>query len=82
MKELLLILLYFSLFSLGQSSPNLLRSTISSSGISTQTENNYVVQQSIGKSSPVGLKQTSEHIVRQGFIQPAQLKRMLAVRAF
>ena len=66
------------MFSLGQTSPNLLRSTISNSGSSTKTENNYVLQQSIGQRSVVGLKQTSEHIVRQGFIQPAQLKRMLA----
>ena len=36
------------------------------------------MQQSIGQNSAIGLKQTSEHIVRQGFIQPAQLKRMLA----
>ena len=78
MKKLLLLLLCFPLFSLGQTSPNLLRSTISNSGSSTKTENNYVLQQSIGQNSAIGLKQTSEHIVRQGFIQPAQLKRMLA----
>tara|TARA_B100001142_G_C14054802_1_gene547325 strand:+ start:225 stop:719 length:495 start_codon:yes stop_codon:yes gene_type:complete len=78
MKKLLLILLCLPLFSLAQTSPNLLRSTISNSGTSTKIENNYVVQQSIGQNSAIGLKQTSEHIVRQGFIQPAQLKRMLA----
>ena len=78
MKKLLLILLCFPLLTLAQSSPNLLRSTISNSGSSTQTEDNYVVQQSVGQSSPIGLKETNEHTVRQGFIQPAQLKRMLA----
>ena len=77
MKKLLIILFCLPLFSLSQTSPNLLRSTISNSGSSTKTENHYVLQQSIGQSSAVGLEQTSEHIVRQGFIQPAQLKRML-----
>jgi len=78
MKKLLLILLCLPLFSLGQSSPNLLRSTISNSGSSTQTNNKYIVQQSVGQISPIGLKETNAHSVRQGFIQPAQLKRMLA----
>ena len=78
MKKLLLILLCLPLLTLAQSSPNLLRSTISNSGSSTQTNNKYIVQQSVGQISPIGLKETSEHTVRQGFIQPAQLKRMLA----
>ena len=78
MKKPLLILLCLPLFSLGQSSPNLLRSTISNSGSSTQTEVKYVVQQSVGQSSPIGLQETNDHTVRQGFIQPSQLKRMLA----
>ena len=62
---------------MGQSRPNLLRSTISNSGSSTQTNNKYIVQQSVGQISPIGLKETNEHTVRQGFIQPAKLKRML-----
>ena len=78
MKKLLLILLCFPLLTLAQSSPNLLRSTISNSGSSTQTDSRYIVQQSVGQISPLGLQETSEYIVRQGFIQPAQLKRMLA----
>ena len=78
MKKLLLILFCLPLLTLAQSSPNLLRSTISNSGSSTQTQDNYVVQQSIGQSSPIGLQETNEHTVRQGFIQPTQLKRMLA----
>ena len=78
MNKLLIILLCLPLFSLGQSSPNLLRSTISNSGSSTQTNNKYIVQQSVGQISPTGLKENNEHTVRQGFIQPAQLKRMLA----
>ena len=69
MKKLLLILLCFPLLTLAQNSPNLLRSTISNSGSSTQTEDNYVVQQSVGQISPIGLKETNEHTVRQGFIQ-------------
>ena len=78
MKKLLLILLCLPMIGFGQSSPNLLRSTISNSGSSVETTNKKLVQQSIGQSSPVGLKQTSKHTVRQGFIQPTQLKRMLA----
>ena len=78
MKKLLLILFCLPILTLAQSSPNLLRSTISNSGSSTQTQDNYVVQQSVGQISPLGLKETNEHTVRQGFIQPAQLKRMLA----
>ena len=78
MKKTLLILLYLPLFSLAQSSTNLLRSTISNNGSSTQTANKYVLQQSVGQISPIGLKETNEHTVRQGFIQPAKLKRMLA----
>jgi len=78
MKRLLLILLCLPLLTLAQSSPNLLRSTISNSGSSTQTNNKYIVQQSVGQSSPIGLQEASKHTVRQGFIQPALLKRMLA----
>ena len=72
MKKLLLILLCLPLLTLVQSSPNLLRSTISNSESSTQTQDNYVVQQSVGQNSLVGLHETSKHIVRQGFIQPEQ----------
>ena len=78
MKKLLL-LFCLPMIGFSQSSPNLLRSTISNSGSSTQIEDNYVIQQSVGQSSPVGLQQTSKHTLRQGFIQPDQLKRMLAV---
>ena len=73
-----ILMLLVSIFTFAQSSPNLLRSTISNSGSSTQTNNKYIVQQSVGQISPIGLKETNEHTVRQGFIQPAQLKRMLA----
>ena len=77
MKKILLILLCLPLISLGQSSPHLLRSTISVSGQTTETINKNLAQQSVGQASPLGLQQTSNHTVRQGFIQPAQLKRML-----
>ena len=70
--------IFFTLGVFAQSNPYLLRSTISNSGSSVETTDKYLVQQSVGQSSPVGLQETSEHIVRQGFIQPAQLKRMLA----
>ena len=73
-----ILMLLVSIFTFAQSSPNLLRSIISNSGSSTQTNNKYIVQQSVGQISPLGLQETSEYIVRQGFIQPAQLKRMLA----
>ena len=78
MKKLLLILFCLPLLTLAQNSTNLLRSTILSSGSSTQTDNKYIVQQSVGQISPIGLKKTNKHTVRQGFIQPAHLKRMLA----
>jgi hypothetical protein len=78
MKKLLLLLFCLPLLSFAQSNPHLLRSTISNSGSSTQTNNKYIVQQSVGQISPIGLKETNEHTVRQGFIQPDQLKRMLA----
>tara|TARA_B100000795_G_scaffold172893_1_gene130367 strand:- start:14 stop:337 length:324 start_codon:yes stop_codon:yes gene_type:complete len=78
MKKILITLLCLPLLTLGQSSPNLLRSNISNSGSSTQINNKYIVQQSVGQISPIGLKETNEHTVRQGFIQPAQLRRMLA----
>jgi hypothetical protein len=73
-----ILMLLVSIFTFAQSSPNLLRSIISNSGSSTQTDSRYIVQQSVGQISPLGLQETSEYIVRQGFIQPAQLKRMLA----
>jgi hypothetical protein len=78
MKQLLLLLFCLPLLTFAQSSPNVLRSTISNSGSSTQTEDSYIVQQSIGQSGPIGLQETNQRAVRQGFIQPAQLKRMLA----
>ena len=64
MKKLLLILFCLPLLTLAQSSPNLLRSTISNSGSSSQTQDNYVVQQSVGQISPIGLKETNGHTVR------------------
>jgi hypothetical protein len=78
MKNLLIILLCFPLLSLAQSTPNLLRSTISNSGSSIETINKKLVQQSIGQSGPLGLQEVREYTIRQGFIQPAQLKLMIA----
>jgi len=78
-KQILFALaLFLTIGAMAQSSPHLLRATISATGSSSTTNNKHLVQQSIGQSSPVGVQQTSKHIVRQGFIQPAQLKRMLA----
>ena len=59
-----ILMLLVSIFTFAQSSPNLLRSTISNSGSSTQTNNKYIVQQSVGQISPIGLKETNEHTVR------------------
>jgi hypothetical protein len=78
MKKGLLLLFCLPLLTFAQSSPNLLRSTISNNGSSTQTEDNYIVQQSVGQSGLIGFQENNERAVRQGFIQPAQLKRMLA----
>ena len=49
MNKLLIILLCLPLFSLGQSSPHLLRSTISNTGSSVETINKNLVQQSVGQ---------------------------------
>jgi len=70
--------LFFAIGSFAQSSPHLLRATISATGSSSTTNNKHLVQQSVGQSSPVGVQQISNHTIRQGFIQPTQLKRMLA----
>jgi|TARA_B110000240_G_C13450709_1_gene432386 hypothetical protein len=78
MKKGLLLLFCLPLLTFAQSSPNLLRSTISNNGSSTQTEDNYIVQYSVGQSGLIGLQETKQRAVRQGFIQPSQLKRMLA----
>ena len=60
-----------------QSTTNLLRSTISYNGSSIITSNNFLVQQSVGQNSPVGLQEFSDKVVRQGFIQPSILRRMM-----
>jgi len=80
MKNILLftLALFFTIGAFAQSSPHLLRATVSATGSSSETNNKHLVQQSVGQSSPVGVQQTSKHTVRQGFIQPTQLKRMLA----
>ncbi len=70
------VLICFPFLILAQSSPNLLRSTISMFGSSLEMNNKYLIQQSVGQSSLVGLKYKNKFIVRQGFIQPNQLKRM------
>lgn len=79
MKKLLFLLTLFPFISFPQSSSNLLRSTISNSGSSVETINKSIVQQSIGQSSPVGLQHTDKYFIRQGFIQPTHLKRILPV---
>ena len=55
---------FFCVIIFAQSSPNLLRSIISNSGISIQTDNKFIVQQSVGQISPISLKKTNEHTVK------------------
>tara|TARA_B100000427_G_C15383617_1_gene540052 strand:+ start:156 stop:650 length:495 start_codon:yes stop_codon:yes gene_type:complete len=77
MKKIILILIFFPAFVFAQSTTNLLRSTISYSGSSIITSNNFLVQQSVGQNSPIGLQEFSDKVARQGFIQPSILRRMM-----
>ena len=64
----------------GDSSPYLVRQTISSAGTSTEITVSgieYLIQESIGQSSPIGSLQLSENNVIQGFIQPSVLSKIL-----
>ena len=61
-------------------SPYLVRQTISSAGTSTGITVSgieYLIQESIGQSSPIGSVQLSENNVIQGFIQPSVLSKIL-----
>lgn len=61
-------------------SNHLLRSTISASGASkeiTSDGSSYLVQQSIGQSSLTGTIDNGNYILRQGFIQPDILAKII-----
>lgn len=60
-------------------SVNLLRSTTSNAGSSVlidNGDNKYLIQHSIGQSSPSGLAEQEGFVARQGFIQPYLLARL------
>ncbi len=85
MKHLLIFILSICCFSFielqAQSiSPYLVRSTISVSGSSKSIsvkDKKYVVQQSIGQTSSIGTLRSSGYTIRQGFIQPNILAKIL-----
>lgn len=58
---------------------NLVRSTTGVSGSSekiTSLNNIYIVQQSIGQTSPIGTFSDADFVLRQGFIQPNVLAKI------
>jgi hypothetical protein len=77
-------LVLFTSLAKAQSTSNthLVRSTIGISGTSENvTVNNkqYIVQQSIGQASVIGTFSDSDYILRQGFIQPNVLAKIIDI---
>ncbi|MCF6167417.1 T9SS type A sorting domain-containing protein [Lutibacter sp.] len=88
MKQKLLfssILLFFIVtfqFAIAQSiqSDYLVRSTTGVSGssvTSSQNDKTFIVQQSVGQSSAIGTFNTTKYSIRQGFIQPDVLSKII-----
>jgi len=84
LKKLLTILFVFTITyqinSQNTSSKQLVRSTTSIAGSSeTILINNkgYIVQQSVGQSSAIGTYENSKYALRQGFIQPNVLSKIM-----
>ncbi|WP_010232407.1 T9SS type A sorting domain-containing protein [Gillisia marina] len=64
------------------STKQLVRATTGTSGSSENVSTNnhtYLIQQSIGQASVIGTLYDSKYIVRQGFIQPSVLAKILDV---
>ena len=82
-QRLLFIFFYFIFFRLNAqvtSSEKLVRSTTGVSGSSELISSNnqqYVVQQSIGQAGAIGTFNNVDYIVRQGFIQPNVLAKII-----
>ena len=80
---LLLIFIFFIFFRLNAqvtSSEKLVRSTLSASGSSeivTFDNLNFIIQQSIDQSSVIGTSKNNGYTLRQGFIQPNVLAKIL-----
>jgi len=76
----LCIAFQFNAYAQTDSNPNLVRSTTSSSGSSVDinVDNvNYVIQQSIGQASAIGTYSEGAYTLRQGFIQPNVLAKII-----
>ena len=82
--QLLLFLIVFTIIQQGNAQNNtsqqLVRSTTGVSGSSsTVSVNNkmYIIQQSIGQTSAIGTFETNDYTLRQGFIQPNVLAKIM-----
>jgi len=81
------LLLFFIVFTIIQqvsaqntSSQQLVRSTTGVSGASSTVSinnKNYIIQQSIGQTSVIGTFETNDYTLRQGFIQPNILAKIM-----
>ena len=77
---ILFILINFSVKAQNTSSPFLMRATLSASGSSetvTFDNLNFIIQQSIDQSSVIGTSKNNGYTLRQGFIQPNVLAKIL-----
>jgi len=77
---ILFILINFSVKAQNTSSPFLMRATLSASGSSetvTFDNLNFIIQQSIDQSSVIGTSKNNGYTLRQGFIQPNVLVKIL-----
>lgn len=80
MKNVLLCCMGFALLQgLNAQNTSVLRSTLSVSGASLEvwsSGNTYVLQESIGQLGITGTFETSQAVVRQGFIQPVAMSKL------
>ena len=77
---ILFILINFSVKAQNTSSPFLMRATLGASGSSetvTFDNLNFIIQQSIDQSSVIGTSKNNGYTLRQGFIQPNVLGKIL-----
>ena len=77
---ILFILINFSIKAQNTSSPFLMRATLGASGSSetvTFDNLNFIIQQSIDQSSVIGTSKNNGYTLRQGFIQPNVLGKIL-----
>jgi hypothetical protein len=85
-KQILTILIVFTITQLvtaqNSTSQLLIRSTTGKSGSSEKVSlnnKNYIIQQSIGQTSAIGTFETNGYTLRQGFIQPNVLAKIIDI---